>query len=241
MCGRFVQSSATDRLALHFRAVDTVGGPPSPRYNVAPSTPVLAIVAVPERRLGHLQWGFIPSWAVASDSGPRPINARSENAATSRLFGPALATKRCIVPLDGWYEWTDEGGARQPWFLTLGTDAAHHDGPAAVAALWSTWRDPSATSGAEGARRSTVALMTTAASGRAADVHHRMPLVVPGDLLDDWLDPGRTEAAGLLESIRQRTTPARITRVARRVNDVRNDDATLIEADDGCMSGGAGR
>ncbi len=234
MCGRFVQTSPPERIALRFGAFDTIDGH-SPRYNVAPATPIPAIIEADGRRLGLLRWGFVPSWADAPSSGPQPINARSEGAAASRLFGPALARRRCIVPVDGWYEWNEEGGARQPWLLTTGTA-----GPTAIAALWSTWRpkDPADTSMGP---LSTVALLTTEATGRAAEVHHRMPVLVPDDALEEWLDPDLRRAPELLAEIATRAASVRVTRVSRRVNDVRNDDATLVEADEGWVSGDAGR
>jgi len=222
VCGRFVQTSSPERLALRFGAVNTIADGLTPRYNVAPSTPIPAVLTADDRRLGLLRWGFVPPWADAPGSGPQPINARSEGAATSRLFGPALARRRCIVPVDAWFEWSHEGEARQPWLLR-----AEQDGPAAVAALWSIWCDrtsPAATP----AMLSTVALLTTAATGAAAEIHHRMPLTVPDGLLDDWLDPHRNGAQDLLQLLAARALPVQITRVSRRVNDVRNDDADLL-------------
>ncbi len=224
MCGRFVQTSSPQRLALRFGATDTIGPDHAPRYNVAPSTPVPAIIAADGRRLGLLQWGFVPPWADSPNAGPRPINARSEGAATSRLFAPALARRRCIVPVDAWYEWTEVDGARQPWLLTP------LDGePVAVAALWSSWRAPTSDD-PEAPALHTVALMTTDARGPAADVHHRMPLVVPDDRLEEWLAADTTQPQHLLSELVTRPAAVRVTMVSRRVNDVRNDDATLLEA-----------
>jgi len=240
MCGRFVQTTSAERLASIFAASDTTAGALRPRYNVAPSTPVPAILRTDGRRLGMLRWGFVPPWARGPDAGPRPINARSESAAASRLFGPALAQRRCIVPVDGWYEWDDDAGARRPWLIR-----PPEDGPAGVAALWSVWRAPEASPDAP--PLGTVALLTTEASGRAATVHHRMPVLVPPDLLDDWLDPTSTDGAPLLAALAALRIELEVLRVSRRVNDVRNDDAGLLEADvgrsdgDGGASGGAGR
>jgi putative SOS response-associated peptidase YedK len=218
-----VQTSSSERLALKFGAVDTMADPLVPRHNVAPSTAIPAVIMTDGRRLGLLRWGFVPPWAKTLDDGPRPINARSEGAATSRLFGPALARRRCIVPVDAWYEWAEEDGARQPWLLT-----AESGGPVAVAALWSIWRDRSSDP-ATTLPVSTVALITTAATGAAAQVHHRMPLIVPEHMLKDWLDPLRTQAQDLLEELSLQDLEVRIARVSRRVNDVRNDDASLLE------------
>ena len=222
MCGRFVQTASADLLAAQFSARDTTDGALRPRHNVAPSTPVPAVLDAGERRLGMLRWGFVPSWARSPDDGPRPINARVEGAATSRLFGPALTRRRCVVPMDGWYEWTDEAGARQPWLLRPRSEA-----PVAVAALWSVWRPADALPDA--APLGTVALMTTEAHGAAADVHHRMPLVVPDALLDAWLDPAVTADAALLGAMSAAEVDVEVVRVSRRVNDVRNEGPELVE------------
>jgi len=221
VCGRFVQTSSIERLATLFGADDRTDGPWSPRYNVAPSTRVPAVIEADGRRIGSLTWGFVPSWARAPDSGPRPINARVEGAAASRLFGPALARRRAVVPIDAWYEWTDEDGARQPWLLR-----PPGDDPVAVAALWSVWRAPG--SSPDAPPLGTVALMTTEARGPAAAVHHRMPLTVPGALVADWLDPSGPPPAALLGELAAATVDVTAVRVGRRVNDVRNEGPDLV-------------
>lgn len=226
MCGRFVQTSTALQLARSFGATDTTGDGLRPRWNVAPSTPIPAVIeagapGASDRRLGTLRWGFVPSWARSIDDGPRPINARVEGVASSRLFGPALARRRCIVPIDAWYEWTEEDGARQPWLLRPEQDA-----PVAVAAIWSTWHDPGRPSDAP--PLATVALITTEARGRAADVHHRMPLLVPDALLEDWLAGGTPVDATLMGALTDVTPAVDVVRVSRRVNDVRNDGPDLV-------------
>ena len=221
MCGRFVQVSSPERLALALGATDVTGDGLRPRHNVAPSTDVAAVIESDGRRLGLLRWGFVPSWSRDPSRGPRPINARAEGAATSRLFGPSVRSRRCVVPVDGWYEWRDEDGARQPHLLRDPDEAV-----TAVAALWSTWRDPSDAT----PPMATVALVTTAARGAAATVHDRMPLVLSGDDLDAWLDPATPDPDALLARTAASSTPdLEVRRVSRRVNDVRNDDASLLE------------
>lgn len=223
MCGRFVQSSSPERLAHMLGATDVRPDPAGPRFNVAPSTPIAAVIEADGRRLGSLRWGFVPAWSRRPDSGPRPINARVEGAATSRLFAPALARQRCLVPVDGWFEWTDESGARQPWLLRPAVDE-----PVAIAGLWAVWRGPGG--GPDTPTLSTVALMTTAAHGRAADVHHRMPLIVPIDLADTWLDLAMPAEEPLLRALAERPVALDAVRVSRRVNDVRNDGPELLTA-----------
>jgi putative SOS response-associated peptidase YedK len=221
MCGRFVQASPPERLALQFGAIDVTRSPHRPRFNVAPSTEVLAIIEAGGRRLGQLQWGFVPSWSKDPSSGPRPINARVEGATTSRLFSTPLRRQRCIVPVDGWYEWQEERGAKRPWLLSP------LDGvPSAVAAVWSTWRGDASLPAL-----STVALLTTEATGAAAEVHDRMPLRVPAGLVASWLDTGvPTEGLpGLLAELVGTQPDVTARPVSRRVNDVRNDGPELLE------------
>ncbi len=221
MCGRLVQDSSTERLAQALGAVDVTGGGVPPRRNVAPSTQIAAVIGSDGRRLGLLRWGFVPPWSHDPASGPRPINARAEGAASSRLFGPAVRSRRCAVPADGWYEWRDEDGARQPHLLR-DPDGA----PLALAGLWSTWRDAGGTQ----PPLATVAIVTTAARGAAAEVHDRMPVVLEGDDLDAWLDPATPDPVGLLARTAATVTPdLEVRRVSRRVNDVRNDDAGLLD------------
>jgi putative SOS response-associated peptidase YedK len=222
VCGRFVQTSSVERLAAHFQATDVTEGQLRARHNVAPSTPVPAIIDAGGRRLGLLRWGFVPSWSRSPEDGPRPINARVEGAATSRLFAPALARQRCVVPVDAWYEWTDEDGARQPWLLQPRSRE-----PAAVAALWSTWRPRDGVP--DDRPLATVALMTTEATGAAATIHHRMPLIVPDGLLDAWLDPTAPADATLAAALRTTVVELDVVRVSRRVNDVRNDGPDLMD------------
>jgi putative SOS response-associated peptidase YedK len=221
VCGRFVTTSAPERLALQFGATDVMPGPHRPRYNVAPSTAVPAIIEAEDRRLGTLRWGFVPSWASDPSSGPRPINARVEGVASSRLYSTPLRRQRCVVPIDGWYEWATVDGVKRPSLLTA-LDGA----PVAIAAVWSTWRG--ATSDPP---LSTVALLTTEATGAAATVHHRMPLQVPLDRLDAWLDAavGAGEVEALLSDLVGRQPDVAVRRVSTRVNDVRNDDPSLLE------------
>lgn len=226
MCGRFVQTSGPDQLAAILGATLSGDRGHVSRYNVAPGTDVLAIIDRGGRRLGPLHWGFVPSWAASLTQGPRPINARVESAASSRLFGPALAQRRCIVPADGWYEWREEHGLRQPYLLRPSS------GPSAIAAIWSTWRAEPDTGApdTEVVQRSTVALLTTAARGVAAEVHDRMPLCVPIDLLDDWLGDtvALTGIGGLTAALVAHEPELAVTRVSRRVNSVANDDASLL-------------
>jgi putative SOS response-associated peptidase YedK len=253
MCGRFVSLATPEALALRFGIDEITVGPQEPRHNVAPSTDVLAILDHDgRRRLGTLSWGYVPSWAPDPRSGPRPINARAETVTTSRLYRDAVRSRRCVVPMDGFYEWhavADDGpsvrAGKQPYLLT-----AESSTPFAVAAIRSTWRPPEGQA-AEGEALHTVALLTCAATGVAALVHHRMPLLVPDERLDDWLDPDQRDGASVAHLVDELTArpPGLVAHpVSTRVNAVANDDAGLmtptgppLESDGPGTSGGAGR
>lgn len=240
MCGRFVSVSSTELLAARFH-VDDVAAERPPSHNVAPSQDVRAIVEHEgRRRLGLLRWGYVPSWSKDPTRGIRPINARAEGALTSAMFRSAIGRRRCVVPMDGWYEWQQREGAGPK-------RAFHHalsrPGPFAVAALRSVWRaDPDAEP------LHSVALITTAAVGAAATVHDRMPLVVPDDRLDDWLDPGIEDPAAVLAAILSAPPEVVVHEVSTRVNRVGNDGPELVTplgstggTVGGGASGGAGR
>jgi putative SOS response-associated peptidase YedK len=221
MCGRLVQVSSPELLVRAFGATSAISDEHRPRHNVAPSSRIPAIIERETRRLGDLEWGFIPSWASDPRAGPRPINARSEGVVASRLFGPAVRTHRCIAPVDAWYEWATVAGRKQPYLLRPSDRE-----PAAVAAIWSMWRSED-----EGTKpRGTIALLTTAARGVAADIHDRMPLLVPTALLQDWLDPTSldpSDARALIEELAARPVDLEVAPVDTRVNDARFDDPTL--------------
>src|SRR5215212_1197434 len=139
MCGRFSQQRPASELAEIFAAeplVDELG----PRYNVAPTDEALVVVQREDHRaITAYRWGLIPHWAHSAKVGSRMFNARSETLSGSPAFRDALRRKRCLVPVDGFYEWHRVGAQRQPYSI------ARADGrPLVLAGLWSGWREPSA-------------------------------------------------------------------------------------------------
>jgi putative SOS response-associated peptidase YedK len=225
MCGRYLSLSSPEALAERFH-VETIRLEPSkPRYNVAPSTSVPAIIEhEDERRLGTLRWGFVPRWAKRLRGTPQPINARVETVATNRMFSSAFRRHRCILPADGFYEWLDRGKGRskQPFHI------ADPDGePLAFAGIFSTWRDPE---DEEAEPLATAAILTTEARGEMERIHERMPLILPETLWADWLACDEDGAPHLLEAITALGPPALVaTEISDRVNSVRNDGPELIE------------
>ena len=220
MCGRFSQQRPASELSEIFAAeplVDDLG----PRYNIAPTDEALVVVQREERRgLTAYRWGLIPHWAKEAKTGSKMFNARAETLATSPAFRDAFKRKRCLVPVDGFYEWKREGTVRQPYRIRRA------DGrPLALAGLWAGWKDPST----ELVRR-TFTIITSAPNAAMAPLHDRMPVIVPEDAWDRWLEPEPAdpgELSGLL--LPSDAIELDIQAVSRRVNDVRNDGPELIE------------
>lgn len=225
MCGRFLLVSSVEQLAERFAVAEVRTEGLSPRYNVAPTTEVYAVIEDDEaRRLGTLRWGFVPPWARQLKGSPQPINARVESIASSRMFAPSFRRKRCLVPADGFYEWQarGEGRRKQPYHL------ADPDGqPLAFAGIWASWRDPQQH---DASPLFSTAIVTTEAGGEIAELHHRMPLVLPSTLWADWLTASEQEAPHLLETVTALPAPRlRATPVSDRVNSVGNDGPELLE------------
>lgn len=215
MCGRFTLSAPGDALAemLELDEIPEV----VPRYNIAPTQPVLVVSARGPRRVAEtLAWGVL----FPAKGGRRPpllINARAETLGGQAAWREALAERRCLIPADGFYEWHGEGDARQPWYV------APRDGrPFAFAGLWQPPFGPDG--------RRTCTIVTTAPLPPVAAIHDRMPLFVPPDQHALWLDP----AAPREEVTRLLRTPPRAPDlsahpVGKAVNSAANDGPGLRE------------
>lgn len=222
MCGRFVAGSPPVLLAEHFDVDEVRVDDVPPSWNVAPTERVLAVAEHGGRRLlGSFRWGLVPSWAKDDTGGARLINARAETLAAKPAFREAFARRRCIVPADGFYEWRRTAGARKQPVLVARPDGT----PLALAGLWEVWRDR-----AEPARVvKTCTIVTTAANGRLAPLHDRMPVVLPREAWGRWLDPAERDLGGLQRLL----VPApddelELRDVSLRVNDVRNKDQSVL-------------
>jgi putative SOS response-associated peptidase YedK len=193
MCGRFTLSVSAEDLARLF-SLDPAGMPPLlPRYNIAPTQPVLA---VRDDRSGgreavFLRWGLIPPWARDPAIGGRLINARSETAADKPSFRSAFRRRRCLVPADGFYEWRAVQQVKQPYHLH-----AADGGPFAIAGLWERWSAP------DGLDVETCTLLTTAANEAVAALHDRMPVIMAPPDFDRWLDPDLTDPRSVEDLLR---------------------------------------
>lgn len=192
MCGRFTLRASPEQLGLAFGVA-----PPqevAPRYNVAPTQPV-AIVrpdsATGKRVWTYALWGLIPSWAKDPTIGGRLINARSETAAEKPSFRGAFKYRRCLVPVDGFYEWQKVGKGKQPYFIHMQDDA-----PFAVAGLWEHWIGP------DGSEIESCTLLTTEPNGLMQPLHNRMPVILAAADYDRWLTTDSRDVAHLRDLLR---------------------------------------
>jgi putative SOS response-associated peptidase YedK len=220
VCGRYTLKSSGEALARHFELREVPQF--APRYNIAPSQDVrvVRVDAGGERTLRQHRWGLVPFWAESAAVGNRMINARSETAATKPAFREALRQRRCLVPMDGFYEWKRSGPRPGPrWFSAP-------DGELwGVAGLWERWRDPA------GSELLSCTLLTTDANAAVAEVHDRMPVVLSPRDYATWLDPDLTDTKLLQSLLRPLASAAMACRaVSERVNDPRFDAAECLDA-----------
>jgi putative SOS response-associated peptidase YedK len=221
MCGRIIQSSGP----LHLAIVDGLGVRDSRltnfprRHNGAPGQELLVIRqnhTTGERSLDPLRWGLIPSWCKDPKGGRKPINAKAETVAVLPAFRDAYARRRCIVPVDGFFEWRAERGVKQPYAIAI-LDGAP---PFGIAGVWENWRDPGS-----GDWVRSFAIITVPANALLGHIHHRMPVVIAPENHERWLGT-EADPRDLL-----RPYPAermRMWPVSTRVNSAHNDDAELL-------------
>lgn len=229
MCGRFVSITEPDGLVRFFTVDERKADNLPPSYNVAPSQPVYAVAEhAAERLLVQFQWGLVPHWAKDRKIGNKLINARAESVADKPAFRDALKRKRCLIPADGFYEWRKLGEKRKvPYFI-------HHvDGlPLAFAGLWSTWRDKELPDDApeDAGRLRTCTIVTTDAGPRIRELHSRMPVLLPENLWDAWLDADLRDAGELRSILEAASDEALVWHpVSTRVNTPAVNDPSLIE------------
>ena len=203
MCGRFTQQRPTAELAELFGA-EPLTDDPGGHFNLAPTDPASVVVERGDRRaITTYAWGLIQPWAKDPRVASRQINARAETVATSGAFRDSFRRRRCIVPVDGFYEWRRDGSARRP-FLIRRDDGA----PMALAGLWSGWRDP-----AIDAVRRTFTILTTTPNALIAPLHDRMPVILEpagrsGSIRRLRMSASSTACFGRRPRIRSRSWPS---------------------------------
>jgi putative SOS response-associated peptidase YedK len=222
MCGRFDQHTLPYRYAGY---VDAMLRPapeePPQRYNVAPQTRawVARVTREGERELTPLLWGLVSYWDDDPARAVKPINARAESATTRPMFRKLMQIHRCVVPVDGFYEWRKTPAGRLPYYIRL-----ERDEPLLLAGLWDRWKRGDAPA------IESFAILTTPANRAIADLHDRMPAIIERADVNRWLDR-RTEDPAALQALLKPYPMERLSGypVSRRVNSADNEGPDLIE------------
>lgn len=220
MCGRFNVNKLADALLILFGIED--GHDATPRYNIAPMQPLAAVRENAQsgmRELCFLRWGLIPHWAKDPTIGNRMINARAETAAEKPSFRGAMRYRRCLIPAHGYYEWKKMSAGKQPYNVRMKDGA-----PFAFAGLWEIWQGP------DGGAVESCTILTTEPSARLRAIHHRMPVILPPEEYDRWLDIDEKNPAAVVPLLRPYPHEALIAvPVSPYVNNPKNDDPRCIE------------
>lgn len=221
MCSRYSLTEPAEAVTALFRCGPVEAFPP--RYNIAPSEPILIIKTSNKntREAILARWGLVPPWVKDPASFSMLINARSETVTSKPSFRAAIRHRRCLIPADGFYEWTGEKGRKIPHRIAL-----QSGGLFAFAGIWETWL------GGDGSEFDSAAILTTAANDDMVHLHDRMPLILPEKDYDRWLDctPG---SADPIRHLLTPTAPGRLTSkpVSRRLNNPRADGPELWQAE----------
>lgn len=222
MCGRFASSRPPEQIARRFRTTNPLPNA-EPRYNAAPTQEMLVIRFNPEtgqRSLDPIRWGLIPHWAKDPAIGNRLINARAESIAEKPSFRDAFRRRRCLVPTDGFYEWRKDTRPRQPYFIRMKEGELF-----AFAGLWENWHNPETRAWIR-----TFTIVTTDANTLLRPIHERMPAILPAEDYGKWLGDetaGSDELQAMLRPFASEAMEA--YPIGFAVNDVRHDDASLLE------------
>jgi putative SOS response-associated peptidase YedK len=225
MCGRITQSNR-DLPGIETVVLDerydsrTREVLPLTRYNGAPSQEFWVIRRHPETGFYHrdrLIWGLIPSWVKEPNGGRKPINARAETLTTLPSFRAAYTKRRALLPIDNFFEWQKIKGPKQPYAIAMKSGD-----PFALAALWESWRHPES-----GEIIRTFCVITTEANELLAQIHDRMPVIIPPGAYDRWLSPVEPNPRDLL--VPYPAEPMTIWPISLRVNSPKNDDPAILE------------
>ncbi len=219
MCSRFTLISRPELIASHFGLQNV--DPFPPRYNIAPDQPV-AIIRNGyrhEREMALVRWGLIPDWVKDPGEFSQLINARAETLVQKPSFRNAYKYRRCLFPMDGFFEWSGPKGQRQPWYIS-----ARDKKPFGVAGLWENWM------GVDGSEMESAVIVTMKASADIAPVHPRMPVVIAPDQYRRWLDCSdglACDIAPLL--VPDQTGFFKLHRVSEKVNNPGCDHEDVLE------------
>jgi putative SOS response-associated peptidase YedK len=219
MCGRYSQQGSQEHYGLEFRVSRISGGVLPPRYNVAPGAYSYVVRNDDgERELAVLKWGLVPFWAKDPKTGYSMINARAETVATKPSFRAAFKSRRCIIPVEGFYEWRGAAGKKKPYFIRRANGKTMP-----LAGLWERWSRPDQNS------LETFTIIVGEPNELVGQIHDRMPIILDPPRVDVWLDP----QIGVNEILQKLLTPFPANEmdmypVSTKVNNARNEGEELI-------------
>ena len=219
MCGRYSMAAPTDAMKRLF----DLGQLPDlePRYNLAPSQLVPAVIQPQpqQREFRCFKWGLVPFWAKDPSIGNRLINARSETAAGKPAFRVAMRYRRCLLPADGFYEWKKTPNGKQPVYAQVDGGALF-----AFAGLWESWQSP------EGQVVESSVVLTCRPNEKLKSVHDRMPVILPKERYEQWLDPACQDGQKAAELLKPFDSERmQLTEVSKYVNSPANEGPDCIE------------
>jgi len=214
MCGRYTLTKPKKSIESHFQAA-LPKGEYRERYNIAPTQVMPVVVSAhDERAFEAMRWGLIPSWAKDLKTQSPLINARAETIQEKPSFRSSFKKRRCLVPADGFYEWTKRDSGKVPYRIYL-----EGEGIFAFAGIWSEW-------GKEDELLRSFSIITTEANSALKSLHDRMPVILDPENYDHWLDSSQKDPVSLLTAY----PPERLAyhEVSLRVNSPKNDDPECL-------------
>ncbi|NBC46671.1 MAG: hypothetical protein GVY22_01500 [Gammaproteobacteria bacterium] len=220
MCGRFAQYSDPEVIARHFDLETDLQ--PEPRYNLAPTQPVLAVRLGEDgqRELTRLRWGLVPFWSDGPDNRYSMINARAETVANKPAYRAAFAKRRCLIPADAFYEWQPGERAKTPYAIRRKDQQVF-----AMAGLWEHWE------GEEGSVIESCTIIVTEGNALLAPIHDRMPVILDPSDYDTWLGTGSADQGQAQALLKPADPPGWVAYpISRSVNKPSNDSPELLEA-----------
>ena len=219
MCGRYTITVTLDELMTRYFIGDTSFDQYAPKFNAAPMQYIPAVIHDGRKnKLGELRWGLLPSWSKEDKNAAKLINARSETLLEKASFKGLVASRRCIIPADGFYDWKVYEGGKQPMRITM------RDGRLfSMAGLYDSWTDPS------GKRISTCTIITTAPNSLMEEIHDRMPVILGKEAEAQWLDRSNQDIPALMKLLQPYDAGQMLAYpVSSAVGNVRNDYRELI-------------
>ena len=231
MCGRFVRKTTALEISDIFSvSLDTDELPIS--FNVAPTSRVLGIVnSTGGPSVVSFSWGLVPRWAPDASRAASLINARIETVAEKPSFRDLVAQHRCVIPMDGYFEWKEQlrhdamKPIKQPFYFSARSQSRYsHQGVLAVAGLWTAWKDPNQSNGQV---VHTAVALTTDANDMVSQVHHRMPVLLDRSGVANWLDDKNINPLAQIQVVDN--DALLVCAVSTKVNSSRNNGSDLIE------------